>query len=81
LQRGLGHIHQDTQQWLNNRDERERGIHTKPKISGIQIGAQSDKFVHDRFDQDFNTACLDLRVIERPEDADEYDDNVRVGCG
>lgn len=66
---------------MSTRQARESNIKTKPKISGIQIGAQSDKFVHDRFDQDFNKACLDLGVINHPEEADEYDEQVRVGCG
>ena len=66
---------------MSTRQARESHIKTKPKISGIQIGAQSDKFVHDRFDQDFNKACIDLGVINQPEDADEYDEEVRVGCG
>lgn len=81
LDRTRDHLYQDTQQWMSTRQQREENMKTKPKISGLQIGAQSDKFVHDRFDQDFNKACTDLQIIQKPEQADEYDENVRVGCG
>lgn len=37
--------------------------------------------MHDRFDQDFTKSCLELGVIEEAGEAEEYREDVKVGCG
>jgi len=36
--------------------------------------------IHDRFDQEFNRACLDLGIIKESQQADDYNEDVRVDC-
>lgn len=81
MDRTLDHLVHHAQDWIQARQQREDNIYAKPKIQGVQIGAQSDKFVHDRFDQDFTRACQDLEIITDPAQAEEYQEDVRVGCG
>ena len=80
MNRDLTAIHQDTHQWLSKKQQIENNLKVVPKVSGIQIGAQSDKVIHDRFDQEFNRACLDLGIIKESQQADDYNEDVRVDC-
>ena len=81
LDRTVDHLVHHAQDWNQTRQQREDNIYVKPKVQGVQIGAASDKVVHDRFDQDFTRSCIDLGIISDAAQAEEYREDVKVGCG
>lgn len=54
----------DTERRMMQKEMLEKNLKTKSKQEVAQINSRSDKVMHDRFDNDFNTVCLELGIVK-----------------
>ena len=77
--RGVGYlVEQDVPRWHQKKLEAyNAGYQNAPKY---HISSTSDKLVHDRFETDFEDACLSLEVIRQPAEAEGFRPEIEIGC-
>ena len=59
----------------------EQNLKKKQKGEVAQISSNSDKVLHDRYDNDFNYVCQQMGIIDSPQEAEQHDPHLEVDCG
>ena len=71
---------QDTNRRANEKTKIEQNLKKKQKGEIAQISSNSDKVMHDRYDNDFNYVCQQMNIIHDLNEADKHDPHLEIDC-